>query len=76
MDESREPEPPAGSRRAVAGVGKLTPLQQAYSRYVTHQLGCGTCQDVDAGRCATAEGFRVAWKLLGDDACEQMRRGA
>jgi len=76
VDERKDPEPPAGSRRAPVGVGKLTPLQQAYSRYVNHRLGCDTCQDVDAGRCAAAEGLLRAWKLLGDRACEQMRRGA
>ncbi|MGQ4343633.1 hypothetical protein [Streptomyces sp. SAS_275] len=76
MDERRDPEPESGSRRAATGRGKLTPLQQAWSRYVTHRPGCRTCQDPDAGRCSTAEGLWTSWKRLGDLACEQMRRGA
>ncbi|MEU8642203.1 hypothetical protein AB0C91_09830 [Streptomyces sp. NPDC048674] len=78
MDERREPEAEAGTRPTVkgVGVGKLTPLQQAWSRYVTHCRDCATCKDVDAGRCSTAEGLWRSWNLLGDHACQQMRRGA
>lgn len=78
VDERREPEPEPVTRPTAkgAGVGKLTPLQQAWSRYVTHWRGCDTCKDVDAGACSTAEGLWRSWNLLGDHACRQMRRGA
>lgn len=45
----------------------LSPVQQAYSDYVTHAVGCDACHSVDAGPCAEAE---VLWETY-----RQLRRG-
>lgn len=56
MADRRDPEPePVTRPPVIASVAKLSPLQQAYSRYVTHTNGCEHCRDVDRGRCGESE---------------------
>ncbi|WP_159006873.1 hypothetical protein [Streptomyces sp. NRRL S-813] len=61
MDEPRDPAPGDGSSRQPAvGVGRLSPVQQAYSAYTVHYLACVICRDVDRGWCDVAEQL---WKV-------------
>lgn len=72
MGEPRPDTPPADPpRRAVARTG-LTRLQQAYSDYVQHALGCISCRDVDAERCVVADGLWQAYQRESDDAYRRM----
>lgn len=57
MDERRDPQPAEGSARqpAVAGVARLSPVQQSYSDYAAHALACATCRDIDMPTCPDAK---------------------
>lgn len=75
MDEPRDP-PADPTPRAplAAGVGRLSPVQQAYSNYTRHSLGCADCRDVDH-TCEIAEELwrayqeqgRAAYRLLAQE---------
>jgi hypothetical protein len=70
VDERREPPPPPVTRPPVitSVAGKLSPLQQAYSRYVTHATNCDVCRDIDLGRCKESERLWNAYRAQGDEA--------
>jgi len=76
MEERRDGPPPAVTRPPViaSGTGKLSPLQQAYSAYVTHATNCADCRNIDHGACETAGELWRAYQAIGDDACRQMPR--
>ena len=64
MDERRDRAPDAGSGRApLAALGQLSPLQQAWSSYVTHTTACDHCRDVDRGRCEVSERLWQAYRV-------------
>ncbi|WP_171109220.1 MULTISPECIES: hypothetical protein [unclassified Streptomyces] len=74
MDERRDPEPAAGSRlRALPGVGRLSPVQEAWSAYVGHTTGCPTCRSID-GRCGKSERLYKAWQEQDADAIRRLRQ--
>lgn len=64
MEERRDPQPEPGTRPPViaSAAGRLSPLQQAYSRYVTHTTRCGHCRDIDRGRCEDSETLWRAYR--------------
>lgn len=73
MDEPRDPSPDAGSRRQPAlGVGRLSPVQQAYADYVAHALACITCRDIDRGRCDTGEQRWTAYRAVDEAAYRKL----
>jgi hypothetical protein len=58
VDERRDRPPDAVTRPPVIVSGaRLSPLQQAWSRYVDHTTNCDHCRDIDRGRCETSEGL-------------------
>jgi len=71
VDERRDQPPPHGTDTAAMPPGaRLSPLQQAWSRYVTHTTRCGDCRDVDRGRCATSERLYREYQDRGKAACD------
>lgn len=64
MDERRDSEPSEGShpRRPIAAAVALSPVQQAWGRYVNHATSCACCKDVDRDRCEDAELLYRAWR--------------
>jgi hypothetical protein len=63
VDERRDPPPESVTRTAAIPPGaRLSPLQQAYSRYVTHTTGCDHCRDIDRGWCEKSERLHREWK--------------
>ncbi|MDQ0758655.1 hypothetical protein [Streptomyces canus] len=82
VDERRDPEPDDGTVRAAttaaalaAGVGRLSPVQQAYSAYARHSLQCPDCRDVDRSCCVAEELWRT-YQAVGAAACQQVVDGA
>ncbi|MFG3660214.1 hypothetical protein [Streptomyces sp. NPDC047706] len=72
MDERRDPEPAAGSTQHVlAGVGQLSPVQEAWAAYVAHATHCAGCRDVDR-RCEQAEQLYRAWRELSSAALRRL----
>lgn len=73
MDERREPPPQPVTRPPVivSGAAKLSPLQEAWGRYVDHTTGCSHCRDIDRGRCEKSEGL---WQAYRDQENEAYRR--
>ncbi|WP_409469038.1 hypothetical protein [Streptomyces sp. HC307] len=73
MDEGRDDTPSAGRRHPLASAGsRLSPLQQAWSEYVTHATHCPVCRDIDRGRCDQAEQLWHAYREQGDDAYRRL----
>lgn len=72
VDDGRE-QPPDGTDRAplAAGVGRLSPVQQAYSAYTRHAIGCPDCRDVDH-TCEIAEALWRTYREVGDAAGRQV----
>ncbi|MFD9465306.1 hypothetical protein [Streptomyces sp. NPDC060027] len=63
MEERRDQPPDAVTRPPVIVSGaRLSPLQQAWSRYVAHTTRCDHCRDVDRGRCETSERLYVEYQ--------------
>lgn len=78
MAEPRDPQPDPGTHPpAIASVaGRLSPLQQAYSRYVRHTNRCDHCRDVDRGRCERSETLWRAYRAHEDAAYRGIADGA
>lgn len=76
MEERRDgpPEPVTRPPVITSGAGTLSPLQQAYSAYVTHATNCDSCRDIDSEACETAGDLWRAYRAIGDDAYRQMPR--
>jgi hypothetical protein len=76
MEERRDgpPEPVTRPPVITSGAGTLTPLQQAWSAYVTHATTCDECRDLDRSACDTAGDLWRAYQAIGDDAYRQMPR--
>jgi hypothetical protein len=73
MNERRDPQPDPGSDgRIVSAAGRLTPIQQAWSDYVTHGLKCPRCRSIDAGKCDDAERLHRAYQEQGDQAYQRL----
>ena len=74
VDEPRDQQPDDGSRTRppVAAAVALSPVQQAWGRYVHHATACVCCRDVDRGRCETAEMLYRAWREGTDQAYRQL----
>lgn len=76
MDERRDPEPPAERRPAViaAAASKLSPVQQAWQRYVDHSLyDCDVCRAVDGSPCKPAEDLYADWRRISGAALDAVR---
>ena len=78
MDERRDPEPDGGTARPAvpaavlaAGVGRLSPVQQAYSAYTGHAIRCDACRDVDRS-CGVAEELWRTYRSISGHACDQI----
>lgn len=76
MDERRDPPPKPVTRRPViaSGAGKLSPLQQAWSRYVDHTTTCAHCRDIDRGRCEDSTRLWNAYRAQGDEAYRRLSK--
>ncbi|MFE2832127.1 hypothetical protein ACFXI6_13935 [Streptomyces mirabilis] len=74
MDERRDQPPDRVTRPSVivSGAAKLSPLQQAWSRYVTHTTNCPTCRDIDQGRCEDSGRLWNAYRAQGDEAYRRL----
>lgn len=74
MDERRDQQPDDGShpRRPMAAAVALSPVQQAWSRYVTHTTNCPTCRDIDLGCCKDSQRLWNAYRAQGDEACRRL----
>lgn len=75
MDERRDPPPQPGSERApiVAAASALSPIQQAWGRFVHHvTVTCARCRDIDQTRCDDAEQLYRAWRELTEDAYRRL----
>ncbi|MFJ3984472.1 hypothetical protein [Streptomyces fungicidicus] len=73
MDERKDPAPAAGRRPTVAVAGRLSPVQEAWQRYVHHSLHqCVVCRSADGSPCDTAEGLYRAYQETAADAADQL----
>ena len=72
MGESRDPKP-ATERRPLAVAGRLSPVQEAWQRYVHHSLHqCSVCRCADGSPCDTAEKLYRAYQETAANAAEQL----
>jgi hypothetical protein len=78
VDERREPPPPPVTRPPVitSAAGNLSPLQQAYSHYVTHTTNCDVCRDIDCSPCKESERLWNAYQERGDEAYRRLSEEA
>lgn len=76
VDEVRgdQPPPETGPHPPVVAVGRLSPVQQAYSHYVTHTLACQICLDADVPDCDTGLGLWQAYREQGNEAYGELRK--
>lgn len=73
MDERRDNPPELGSDgRIVSTAGELSPLQQAWGRYVDHATKCPGCRSIGSGKCDDAERLYRAYSEQGDDAYRRL----
>ena len=72
MDERRDTDPAAGSRPPLAARVRLSPVQEAWARYVDHALACLSCRSLGAGRCVTAERLHQAYEEQADGAFRRL----
>lgn len=73
MEERRDRPPEPGTRPAViVGGAQLSPLQQAWSRYVDHTTTCPGCRDIDSGRCDQSERLWRDYQAHGAAAYERL----
>lgn len=71
MNKPTDPPPPAETAAAaIAGAGRVSPVQQAHRAYITHTRACDRCRDIDRQRCADGQGLWRAW----DRACADAYR--
>ena len=77
MDERKDPAPAAGRRPTLAAVaGRLSPVQEAWQRYVRHSLHqCPVCQCADGSPCEEAEELYRAYQETAADAAERLAGG-
>ena len=75
MGESSPTPPAADPPRPAVSTAGLSPLQQAYGTYVAHALGCVSCRDIDAERCAVADALWQAYRREADDAYGRLSAG-
>lgn len=75
MDERRDPTGAPDSGVPVIAVSPLSPVQQAWSNYVTHATACEQCRSLDAGKCDDAERLWRAYQKTGNEACDRMADG-
>ncbi|MFF2852732.1 hypothetical protein ACFVT5_41525 [Streptomyces sp. NPDC058001] len=54
-------------------MARLSPLQEAWSRYVTHTSECPQCRNIDSGRCDASERLWSAYQAQGDEAYRRLR---
>lgn len=75
MDERRDPEPPAGRRPTLPPPSvRLSPVQEAWQRYVTHSLRqCNICRAADGQPCDTAEDLYADWRRISGAALDAVR---
>jgi hypothetical protein len=76
VDEPKDPEPAAERRPTliVAAASRLSPVQQAWRRYVHHSLyECDVCRRVDGSPCATAEELYRAYQEIANASMDQLR---
>lgn len=77
VDDSRDRQParePAA--RLVPPNIRLTPVQEAWSDYVTHSLyRCNTCRAADGTACDTAEDLYRAFRHLAITGMDEVWRG-
>ncbi|MFJ7963101.1 hypothetical protein [Streptomyces sp. NPDC096324] len=65
MDERREQPPGAVTRPPVIVSGaRLSPLQEAWSKYVDHAIACADCRHIGRGRCEESDGLYRAYQAL------------
>ena len=64
MGESRPANPPADTPRT-----ELTPVQQTYSDYVSHAVGCDSCRSVDGESCGEGDVLFEAYRQLKRGQC-------
>jgi hypothetical protein len=77
VDERREPPPKPVTRRPVISTrAKLSPLQQAWSRYVDHTTNCDGCRNIDSGRCEVSERLWNLYHAHTDEAYRRMSDGS
>ena len=70
MDERREPPPETTDRAPLAaGLGRLSPVQQAYAAYTRHAIQCDDCRD-PGHTCDTAEGLWRTYREVSGAACQ------
>ncbi|MET9150108.1 hypothetical protein ABZX82_02320 [Streptomyces griseoflavus] len=77
MGERKDPEPTAERRPTliVAAASRLSPVQQAWKRYVDHSLYvCDTCRRVDGSPCGTAEELYRTYRAQADAAFDEVAR--
>ena len=76
MGESRDPKP-ATERRPLAVAGRLSPVQEAWQRYVHHSLHqCSVCRCADGSPCDTAEELYRAYQEIAAEAAKQLAGGS
>ncbi|KAB1146854.1 hypothetical protein F7R91_14860 [Streptomyces luteolifulvus] len=79
MDERRgeQPAPDRGAHPPIASAGaRLSPVQEAWSSYVTHRLRCDACRDIDQGTCGESERLHRAWIDVSHGALDRIAREA
>jgi hypothetical protein len=74
MDERRDRPPRQEVREPiVAAATRLSPLQEAWARFVKHvTVTCADCHDIDRARCERAEELWRAYRAAGDGAYRQL----
>ncbi len=72
MDEPRDTQPGQEARAPIAAAKAiLSPLQQAWSRFVRHvTVDCARCRDIDQTRCDDADRLYRAWREQADAALD------
>lgn len=72
MDEGRDTGPDGTARAPLAaGVGQLSPVQQAYAAYTGHAIRCDDCRD-PGHTCETAETLWRTYRTVSGAACDRI----
>ncbi|GGV37467.1 hypothetical protein GCM10010293_41310 [Streptomyces griseoflavus] len=74
MDERKEQKPPAGRRATLPPPSvRLSPVQEAWQRYVRHSLRlCDTCRRVDGSACEDAETLYADYQRIAHAAMDHV----
>lgn len=75
VDERKPVDPPPDPRPLAAAAANLSPVQQAYGRWVRHCLACACCRDVDCGRCGAADRLWQVYQAQTDEAYRRLGGG-